>query len=365
MIALTLPCAGCGGYFPLRWPSRELWSAPPTAPFVLALPLDASDLLPARAEADGVTVSGVFPDPARTLELFHAHLLRNRVQPLLLRIHNGSGQAYRFTKADVDARVVPASEAGRWACTHPVATAARFITWGAFLLPGVLFESVVEPATTMDFPIIEESAKRPAVPACGPILAEFIRQEIADGEIGPDATRAGVLFLRPPALGAAVTIRLVNARTRQPLVLALPTPPARYETQALYSFPKETVWEAAVRAAGRMKSWRVTSSDPTAGIIEARHGIDVFGWTTKTRITVTVREVDPSQRPPRSTEDDAAPEKPPVHLTQVALQSTLRRADSAGVSEHSRTIDRFFSELPSLFPAPVPPPAEPPSTAPY
>ena len=344
-LALLLPCLGCG-YFPLRWPKRELWSAGWTEPLTITLPLGDAVVLPVRVEQERVMVAAEFLDPERTVDVFHANLLRNHIQPLLLVLRNGSEQPYRFRKADVDARYVPAAQAARWACVHPAVTAARLIRWGVFFLPGLLMESVVEPTTTLDFPVFEELARRPERTDSRQIIVEFQRHEIADGDIGPDEIRAGAMFLRPPRLGSVIAVRLVNARTQQPLVLKIPAPPPVYEAHGTYPHSYETVWNAALEAGARIKSWRVASSDPKTGVIAVRHGLRFLTWSTVTRITIAVH---------------ALAEARPAPLTQVTVQSTLRRRDTTGSGEHSRTIEQFFFELGGALPAPVAEPLENPT----
>ncbi len=360
---LALSSLGCGGYFPLRWPRSELWTPSQAAPLTISLSLEDAQALPLHVEKEGVTVSAEFPDPERTAGLFHVNLLRNGVQPLFLIIHNGSNQPYRFSKAGVDGGYLPAVSAARWAQVHPAVSLARLIKWGLFFIPGLIVESVAEPTTTLDFPVLEAAAQRPPRTDHRQITAEFLRLEIADGEIGMDGTLTGVLFIRPPTLGRVIAMRLVNVQTQQPLVVEIPTPPPVYVTHRTYPNTEDAVWDAAMKGTAKMKSWRVTSSDPETGVIAVRHGLTVLGWTSAVRITITVKKLDPATLKKPDADPLGVPEELPAHLTQVTIQSTLRRADSAGSGEHSRTIEQFISVLEGRLPSAAPRPTAVPSTA--
>jgi len=275
-----------------------------------------------------VAVALALIDPQRTKETFRADLVRRGVQPLMVVIHNGSDQPYVFHKANVGSRAIPAGKAAQRAYVHPTVTAARFVKWLIFLIPGLVFESIVEPASTLDFPGIEEAARRPSVPNHRALRDEFARHEIADAEIWPGRDHAGVMFIRPPKLGSVIPVTLVNARTQQPLVFEMPTPPPVYTALHAYGYPYEEVWDGAVHVATRIVSWKVLSNDKAAGVIAVRKGWFFSPW--KTRMTIAVQRLGGER-------------------AQVTVQSPLRRTTSVGYGEHSRTIDRFFDELDNRF----------------
>ena len=327
-LALALSSLSCGGYRPIRWPRSDLWTPSPVEAFTIQLP-DADLMRDAgRVQKDNVSVAVALLDPQRTKETFHADLVRHGVQPLMVVIHNGSDQPYVFHKADVGSRAIPAGKAARRAYVHPTVIAARFVKWLFFLIPGLVFESIVEPASTLDFPGIEEAARRPSVPPHRAIRDEFARHEIADTEIGPGRDHTGVMFVRPPKLGSVIPVTLVNARTQQPLVFEMPTPPPVYTALHEYGYPYEEVWDGAVDVARHIVSWKVLSNDKAAGVIAVRKGW--FFSPRKTRMTIAVQKLGDEH-------------------TQVTVQSPLRRTTSVGYGEHSRTIDRFFDELDKRF----------------
>jgi len=288
-------------------------------------------------------------DAEQTREAFHANLVHHGIQPLRVVIYNGSEHPYAFRKAGMDAHYIPAAQAARWACVHPAVVAARYTKWLVFLVPGLLFESVIEPTSTLDFPNLKAAAQRPAIPRCRGIRDEFLRHEIADALIPPDGSLAGVLFVPPSTLGSTIPLALIDERTQQPLVFQVPTPPPVYTASQTYAQPPGVVWNAAVKAVHQIKSWRVVAADPKSGVISVRKGFRYLGWNTAAQITVTVQKAKKQQ-------------------TRVTVESTLRRSDTTGMGEHSPTIDRFFSELATFFPPPprrVPPSSSTPRALPH
>ncbi len=325
-LLLALSSVGCGGYWPIRRPRSDLWSPTTITRPPIELPNRTLEDYPGRLEKNGVSVAVELIDPSRTQGLFHADLVRDGVQPLMVVIHNGSDQAYVFSKANVDRHYLPAEQVARLAYVHPIETIAHHIRWLAFLVPGVVFETVIEPASTLDFPGMEEAARRPAIPDNRSTKADFLNHQIADAEVLPGHSLAGVLFIRPPKLGSLIPVTLVNAQTRQPLVFEIPTPPPLYTVVRKYTHPSQRVWDAAVKAAARLPSWRVVSNSPTSGVITVRKGMPFLMWSNAARITIAVQKINPGR-------------------TQVTLASTIPWADSRGYGEHSPTIDKFFEAL--------------------
>ena len=340
LLGLLLSCGsvGCGGYWPLRWPNQALWTPAPSERNPIPLPLDEAETFSSQVTQEGVTIAADLLDWVRARELFQTDLVRHQIQPLLLVIRNGSDQPYTFRKTSVGVPTIPAEVAARWAIVHPTVQAARTLRWLTFFLPGLIFESVIEPLTTMDFPGIEEAAQRPPRSERHHIIEEFVTREIPDGEIDPGHTLAGALFIRPLPLGSVIPLTLMNTRTQQPLVLHVALPPPIYGASREYPAARDAVWRVALRTSTAMASWRLTSVDATQGVIVARTGVTFLRWTTASQLTVTIQSVA-AQR------------------TKVDIRSTLLRADSLHYGEHSRTIDRLFETLDGAFPQTIAPTA--------
>lgn len=332
-LALCLSTLGCGGYFPLRWPRRDLWSPGERATHPIELPSRELADYPGRVRKEGVSVVAALIGPSRATDVFGVDLLRNGVQPLLVIIRNDSPHPYLFRKANVDPKYLSAARVARLAEVHPTVAVARYLKWLFFIIPGFVFDTVVEPATTLEFPGMREAAQRPPRAHDPRITADFVNNEIPDAEIRPQSSLAGVMFVRPLKLGGVLPVTLVNIDTRQPVIVEIPTPPPVYVEQHEYSHPYETVWDAVVKTAAHIPSWRLTSTDQPRGTIAVHHGLTFLAWTSSSTMTISLQKLTDQK-------------------TQVALQSTLPQADSRGYGKHSRTVDRFFGELSSLFPQP-------------
>lgn len=161
-----------------------------------------------RIEKDGVSVAVDVMKPEETEDVFGADLVRQGTQPLLLMIHNGSAQTYRFRKADVDARYIPAAEAARHAYGNPVVTGGRMIGWAVWHVPAVVFRSV------------RKGLRRPVT--AQDVRTDFLREEIADADIGPQGSIQGFMFVRPLEPGSRITVKLLNLGTQHAVVFEAP-----------------------------------------------------------------------------------------------------------------------------------------------
>ena len=193
-LAVCGAALGCHGYFPVRAPQRELWVAAPAERPPIMLPSLRADREPGRDDHDDVSVVVKVLEPSLSRSLFQVDLPRHHIQPLLLLLHNGGGETYLFRKAAVDARYLHAEAVARMVSQHPSVTLLRFGKWLAMLLPGLLFETIIEPATTFDFPGIEEAAQRPPPTDNARIREAFARCEIPDGPLARDHTLEGAMF---------------------------------------------------------------------------------------------------------------------------------------------------------------------------
>ncbi|MBI3020674.1 MAG: hypothetical protein HYY59_01575 [Candidatus Omnitrophica bacterium] len=323
---------GCGGYRPVRWPRSDLWAPSRSVRPPIQLPGSGAASAQGRIQQDHVDVAVEFLDERQTKEAFHADFVRSGIQPVRLLIQNGSDQPYRFRKADVDPRSIPAASVARRVYVHPAETVARLVKWVAFFIPGLVFESIVEPATSLDFPGIEEAARRPPTPDNRSIKADFLKHEIADAEIGPNGSLAGVLFIRPPRLGSVLTVKLFTARTQQPAVFEVPTPPPVYVQARPYPHPYEKVWDAVLATSNDIRSWRLVERDKPRGRITVRKGVKLLMWTNAVQMTVAVEQLNERR-------------------TQVRLELPLPRSTTAAYGTRRPSIEKFFQGLDHLLPA--------------
>ncbi len=385
LLGLALGCGSvsCKGYFPLRRPSSSLWTPAPDAASPIQLPgtdvAGDSDHL----QQDGVVVAVKVLDDEMSRQVFGVHLLRHRVQPLVVVVRNGSQDSYLFRKAGVGAPVIPAANAARVAVVHPIVRMTRTVKWLAWFVPGLVFETFVEPASTIDFPGVEEAAQRPPRVNTQHVIDEFVALEIPDAEIPPGRRLSGAMFIRPPKLGSVLPVTLLNARTQQPLVFDVPMPPAVYVEQHDYAYPYEQVWDGVVNATGNLTSWKVASADKEHGTLTVKAGVKMWPWRTARLLTITVEKVEvaepstrakgltggasfgviPSESSPATSlrtqtdvegsrhDDSGATGTLVVLYTRVSLRHPLRASDTRSYGAHSVTVDRFFSELAGKFPS--------------
>jgi len=296
-------------------------------PFALiALPSTTIEDSGSQIQKEGVTAIAQFLDAGQTRSVFHVDLRDHRIQPILIMIRNDSDQGYLFNKANVDGRYFPAARVARLAQVSSVVIAVRYLKWLTWLVPGFVFDTVIEPASTLDFPGIQEAAQRPPRSHRHEILEDFLSHEILDGQIEPQSSRAGVMFIHPQRLGGTLPMGLINVSTGQRVEFDIPTPPPRYIETHNYPQPYDVVWETAVKVSAGIRAWRVASADKSHGVLAVHTGMTFLMWSTAARITVTLRAVND-------------------RTTQVTVESTLRRVDSLEYGQHSKTIDRFFEEL--------------------
>ncbi|MBI2495605.1 MAG: hypothetical protein HYY90_00440 [Candidatus Omnitrophica bacterium] len=163
-----------------------------------------------RVEKAGVSVSVQVIGADEAGDIFGVNLVQRGVQPLLLEIRNGSGRQYRFAKANVDERYIPAATAARKAYEHPL------------LVGGQVIKRIV--GSVPDFMVRSGARhKPPPRPIFNRTIQEsFVKEEIADAEIGPNGSLKGFLYVRPLEPGAHLSVKLIDVQTQEPLAFDLP-----------------------------------------------------------------------------------------------------------------------------------------------
>ena len=113
---------------------------------------------PVAVQQEGVAVSVEVLDADQAKDIFGPDLVRKGVQPLMIRIRNGSGQTYWFTKASVDQRYVTAARTARRAYENPLVTLQRTVGWLLALLHRVIFPPP-KTATPADRPFLPREVR--------------------------------------------------------------------------------------------------------------------------------------------------------------------------------------------------------------
>ncbi|MBI2885187.1 MAG: hypothetical protein HYY15_03330 [Candidatus Omnitrophica bacterium] len=344
--ALLLAAGGCRwSYSPVRRPSSTLWVAAPNPSQRIQLPSRAVTEYPLVVREGPITVGVDIVDAVRSREYFGADLLRRGIQPLLLVVANDGDRPYALPPAFVSARIVPAQRASAYASQTVAGRVGRHIQWLAFFVPGLVFSSVIEPLTTLDFPGIQDASARPVRSANREIRQDFVSHELAPGPIEPGAARSGVVYVRRLPSGSILTLSLNDPQGGEPLQVRVPLPLEPVDAQwHVYAASKDDAWKAVAATAAKIGSWRVLATDPDAGTIRVQKGVRWLGIGNRMQITLMVQPQEGGR-------------------VQVGAQTELPGGQAASVGA-SRSLQRFFTELdlklaPWVAPEPPPEPAAP------
>lgn len=168
---------------------------------------------PVRVEQAGVSVEVQVIDAEQARDIFDANLVKRGVQPLVLRIRNESAQTYRFEKAGIDPPCIPAATAARQAYENPVLVTGRVLNRAVF--GSIRRIAVKSGGTTRPQPILNRE-----------IRESFVKEEIADADIGPHGSLEGFLYVRPLEPDGRLSVTLINTQTKEPLRFELRSPPS-------------------------------------------------------------------------------------------------------------------------------------------
>jgi|GEM_PF-6200862 len=173
---------------------------------------------PGEIVKDKVAVAAELLDREQTMSLFEVDLARHGVQPVSIRIRNGSDQVYRFRKADIDHPLIPAVNAARYASSNMLLTGVRFIRWGVLVIPVRITEFLLGLLPVVDFSA-EEANPFPVMNA--QIRKDFQHVELPDADIAANESLDGFVFMRQASRGSLLKVKLVNNQTQQPLEFEL------------------------------------------------------------------------------------------------------------------------------------------------
>lgn len=342
ILSAGLVSSSCAGQWPIRLPPRETWVTAPSPSEPLDISFEAIAQTAAKTQQRDIAAAWALITPAIAAEWFHAKAVQRGIQPLALILYNGSPDPYWFDPASASPRPIsPERAAQRLSSIHPVVTAGRYVTWLALLPLSLVFVSVVEPSTGLEFTTMEEIVRRPTRSNRLDLQAQLMRYELPAGSLGPGETRAGLLLIHPPVLGDPLSVTLVNGRTHEPLVLSWNAQPA--PSSSFYDTTYETVWNAAVQAAAAIPSWSVVSTDKTQGriLVRRRLSMKFLGGSRPPPITITVVPVSPEQ-------------------TQTTLTDSPSRRQAFWFLASTQNSHAFFDGLTARLPSKTPPSAQAP-----
>ncbi len=295
-LSVCLVCSSCAGSWPFCLPPRQTWVAAPTPSASINLPFETIAQTAAKTQQQDIAAAWALITPETAAGWFHAAAVQRGIQPLALILHNGSADPYWFDPASVSPRAISPDRAARQlSSAHPLVTAARYVKWLTLLPLSLVFVSIVEPSTGLEFPGMEEVIRRPMYSDPLDLQAQLMRYELPAVSLDPDETRAGILLIPSPALGDRLSVKLVNGRTHEPLVLSWTAQPA--PIVYFYDTTYETLWNAAVRTAAAIPSWSVVSTDRTQGriLVRRRSLVKFLGGSRPPPITITVVPVSPQR----------------------------------------------------------------------
>ncbi len=333
--ALTV-AGGCGGYRPVRWPSATLWVAAPAEVHRIRLPERSLTEYPVVLHEGSLSVGVDVVDADRAQEWFSVDLLAHGIQPLLLAVSNEGNQTKLLAPDFLSVRMIPARRVAAYASQSLVGRTAQHVRWVAWFVPGLLFSSIVEPLTTLDFLGMEEISARPARSPNREIRADFVSHELAPGPVEPQATRSGVVFVRRLAPDRRLTLTVRDPQGGEPVRIEIQAPLEPVDAQwHRYAVSKDQAWKAATAAAASIKNWRVQDADPDAGTMQISKGVRWLGIGNRMTIRLMIRRVDEG-------------------VTDIGAERVGRggRASSVGPSI---LLDRFFDQLRGQLAAYIPP----------
>ena len=161
---------------------------------------------PRRVERSGVSIVVEALDASRSEDVFGVDLLRRNIQPLVVKVYNGSPQAYHFRKADVQPSLVPA------------ATVAHLLQDPLWMRGAQAGKESISAVPRIVFPHVNKQTTR--VAGRENVQANLLKDELADGAIAPKQFVNGFLFI--PTTPTPLTLTLTNVSTHTPLVVSIP-----------------------------------------------------------------------------------------------------------------------------------------------
>ncbi len=173
---------------------------------------------PGEIVKDKVAVAAELLDREQTMNVFEVDIARHGVQPVSIRIRNGSDHAYRFRKADIDHPLIPAVDVARYAYPSVLLTGVRLVRWGVLIIPVRITEFLLGLLPLVDFSA-EEANPFPVMNA--QIRKDFQQVELPDADIAANESIDGFVFIRQASRGSLLKVKLVNSQTQQPLEFEL------------------------------------------------------------------------------------------------------------------------------------------------
>ena len=175
-----------------------------------AVPCEATKKLVLRQgmTREGVTVEVQVLSAEEVKDIFGTDLVRRRVQPLLVKIHNGASQPYTFHKSGMAPPYMPAAQAARAAFENPIVVGGGLLKRGLGAVGRVIL------------PVKKTAEERPVKNS--ELQAMFVQEELRDGELKPGADAQGFVFTRALPPDQPLVVSLINTATQQLLVFEMP-----------------------------------------------------------------------------------------------------------------------------------------------
>lgn len=159
---------------------------------------------------EGVSVEARILSRQQIKDVFGVDLLRENIQPVVVKIRNDSPQAVEFHRANINVETLSAAEAAKAAFENPIVVGGGLVKRGLGALGRVIF------------PVKKAPEEKPITNS--ELQATFVREEMPEGAIAPDGFKQGFVFVRPLASGQRLSLKLINASTQE--AMQFDAPPA-------------------------------------------------------------------------------------------------------------------------------------------
>lgn len=157
---------------------------------------------------EGVTVEARLLSGQEIKSVFGVDLLRENIQPVVIKIKNDSAQTVQFFRANLNVEALPAAEAAKAAFENPIVVGGGLIKRGMGAVGRVIFPKKKTPE---EKPITNSE-----------LQATFVREEMPEGDIAPDSFVQGFVFIRPLTKEQNLSIKLTPLAGTQAFAFDIP-----------------------------------------------------------------------------------------------------------------------------------------------
>ena len=157
---------------------------------------------------EGVTVEMRVLSQQEIKNVFGVDLLEEHIQPVVVKIKNDSKQTYAFHRANLNLEALSAAEAAKAAFENPIVVGGGLVKRGLGVIGRVIF------------PVKKAPEEKPITNS--ELQATFVREEMPEGGIAPDAFVQGFVFVRPLTPEKQLSLTLIKSANQQTLVFDAP-----------------------------------------------------------------------------------------------------------------------------------------------